>query len=372
LECLEKSRLSCHDPFFIMSIKPIAIICLSPSQGGMELLALSFAKKLNHCLTDSKVIMIVKQESYIHSELKTSEDLAYEVLGFRTFFSFSIMKNVRKIVKYHNIKNIIFFGNSEMKSMYFSFLYLRMNLSLVHVTTKSTSKKDFLHRVIYSDVKYYIGLSTHLVNNVKEIFPLGSQTQLKMITPSLDINPPLVINHSKLTLLHTGRITKGKGQVDAIKACKSLIKNNIDFHFYIVGQIEPSFEVEFMNFYENCKYKDKIELTGFKKDISTYIQKSDVFIFPSYGEGFGLSFAEALANNIVCLSYANTSFFDFEKFGFYFRMCKDGDISDLGKNLLDVCMNLEFELEKSNKNHALAKKVFSTQREIDKYLEILE
>jgi len=355
-----------------MNIKPIAVICLSPSQGGMEMLALSFAKKLNASLTKTKIILIIKKDSHIHSELKISNDVTYETIGFYKFFSFSIIKNTRKIVKKYNVKNVIFFGNSEMKSMYFSFLNLDINLSLVHVTTKSTPKKDFLHRIIYSNVSYYISLSSHLENNVRKIMPFGNKTESIVIHPSLEIEPPVYKKHDKLTLIHTGRVVDGKGQIDAIRACKILIENNIDFHFYIVGKIDPFYEEEFMYFYEKCKYKEKIELVGFTNNINLYIQKSDIFIFPSYGEGFGLSFVEALANNIVCLSYANTSFFDFKESGFYFRMCKDKDIKDLSKNLLEVSLELEDELRKSKENYNLAKAIFSVESEIKKYLNILK
>ena len=352
--------------------RPVAVICLSPNSGGMEMLAMSFAQKLQNNLSDVKVISIVKKDSYMNNTLKEQNELTYETIDFYKTFSFSIITNARKIIKKYKIKNVIFFGASEMKSLYFAFLGLDINLIIRHSTTKSTSKKDWFHRLIYSDVNYHIGTSQHLVNNIREIIPFGTNSKANLIASSFEFQSPFHVAHNKLTLLHTGRIVEGKGQLDAIKACEILADNHIDFHFYVVGELDESYKDEFLTFYENCDYKNNVELVGFTNDVQSYIQKSDVFIFPSYGEGFGNSFMEALANNIVCISYANTSFLNFKEMGFYFKMCENRSIEDLKHNLLNVCLNLESELDKSSQNYKLASELLSVEVEMNKYIEILK
>ena len=233
----------------LFSKKPTAVICLSPYSGGMELDAISFAKKL---LPYTKTVLIVQENKFMHEKLK-NDSMNYETISFFKTFSLSIIINARRIIKKYGIKNVIFFGASELKSLYFSFLGLDINLIIRHSTTKSRPKKDWFHRLIYSDVNYNISTSKHLENNVKYIIPFGKRTQSQMIYSSFEFSEPQYKEHDCITLVHTGRIADAKGQIDAIKASKILEDNNIDFKLYIVGGYDESYKGKFLREYEGYK-----------------------------------------------------------------------------------------------------------------------
>jgi len=74
---------------------------------------------------------------------------------------------------------------------------------------------------------------------------------------------------------------------------------------------------------KSVSYKEHIKLVGFTNDVQSYLNRSDIFLFPSYGEGLGNAFIEALSNNLVCISYNNTSFSELQNLGFYFKMCEE-------------------------------------------------
>ena len=222
--------------------QPTAIICLSPYAGGMEIDSIKLAKKLSNY---SKVVVIAKSGYFIESkkdEYIGFNDIKLETISFRSSLGLSIILQARKIIKKYDIKNIIFFGASELKSLYFSFFGLNINLIVRHGTTKSRPKKDWFHRLIYSDVNYHVSICKHLENNVKYIIPFGKQTKSKLIYSSFEFDEPKHIKQDKLTLLHIGRIAHGKGQVDAIKACEILVENNIDFVFNIVGGFDENYK----------------------------------------------------------------------------------------------------------------------------------
>jgi len=348
-----------------------AIICLSPNSGGMEIDSIKLAKKLS---SYTNITMIAKKDHFIANEKKTYVDvngIKLETIKFSSNLSFSIIKNAREIIKKNNIKNVIFFGASELKSLYFAFLGLDINLIVRHGTTKSRPKKDWFHRLIYSNVNYHVSICKHLKKNVEYIIPFGKKTQAKLIYSSFDFEEPKQIKQDKLTLLHIGRIAQGKGQIDAIKACEVLVKNNIDFTFNIVGGFEDSYKKEFIKFYEQCSYKDKINLIGFTNKVDVFIHKTDIFIFPSYGEGLSNAFLEAISNNLVCLTYQNTSFPELQKLGLDFSMAKDKDISNLNNKLLSIVQNLGINKKKCKKNYTLSKELFSLENEMNLYLEIL-
>ena len=344
--------------------KPIAIICLSPNAGGMELDAISFTKKLSPFI---RTTLIIKENSFMHEKLKNAT-LNYETINFKKMFSPSIISNTRKIIQKYGVKNVVFFGASELRSLYFAFLGLDINLIIRHSTTKSSPKKDWFHRLIYSDVNYHISTSKHLEKNVQYIIPFGENSKSKMIYSSLSFTEPTHVNHDTLTLVHTGRITNGKGQTDAIRACKGLVDNGIDFKFYIIGGFEEDYKDEFLEFYEKIPYKDKIILVGFTNDVPSYLNSEDIFIFPSYGEGLSLSFREALAKNMVCISYGNTSFPELKELGLEFNLVEDQNVNELTQVLLETAKNID--TYKNLNNYEIMKNEFSEEKELNNYFKI--
>jgi len=352
--------------------QPTAIICLSPYDGGMEIDSIKLAKKLSKYM---QILLIAKQNAFIEKQRDTYVDfnnIKLETIKFKSNFSLSIIVNARKIIKHYNIKNVIFFGASELKSLYFSFLGLNINLMVRHGTTKSTPKKDFFHKLIYSNVNYHISICKHLENNVKYIIPFAKHTQSKLIYSSFDFQQPKHIKHTRLTLLHVGRIANAKGQVDAIKACEILHQNHIDFELNLVGGFDKKYQDEFMEFYNKSNYKHNINLIGFTNEVITYIQKADIFIFPSWGEGLSNAFLEAINNNLVCLSYNNTSFPELRELGLYFKLVEDKNIDKLKIELLNVATNLSLEQDLSSDNFNKVQQLFSLKNEINKYMEILK
>lgn len=351
--------------------KATAIICLSPYAGGMELDAIKLAKKLSPY---TKVTLIAKEGFFLAN--KKNDYLGFngielETINFKSSLSFAIVLNAKKIIQKHNIKNVIFFGASELKSLYFSFLGLDVNLIVRHGTTKSTPKKDWFHRLIYSNVNYHVSICKHLQDNVEYIIPFGKNTKSKLIYSSFSFEEPKHKQQEKLTLLHVGRIAQGKGQLDAIKACEILVKNNIEFEFLLVGDYDENYKKEFIDFYNSCSYKKNIKLIGFSDDVRSYIEKSDIFLFPSFGEGLSNAFLEAIANNLICISYNNTSFPELQKLGLHFTVAQNKNIDDLKREFLKIVNNIENEKISSQNNYDLVKNLFSVEKEIHAYMEIL-
>jgi glycosyltransferase involved in cell wall biosynthesis len=279
---------------------------------------------------------------------------------------------VREYIKKYSIKNVIFFGASELKSLYFSFLGLDINLIIRHGTTKSSPKKDWFHKLIYSDVNYHVAICKHLEKNVNYIIPFGKRTKSKLIYSSFNFKKVIQKEHKKLSILHVGRIADAKGQTDAIKACEILVRNKIDFVFNIVGGFDASYKKEFLEFYNSCTYKEYINLIGFTTDVRSYIEQADIFLFPSYGEGLSNAFLEAISNNLISISYNNTSFPELYDLGLCFQMSEDRNIQKLQESLLYSVQNIQQEKEKSNNNFDIVKNIFSLEKEMNSYLEILQ
>lgn len=102
------------------------------------------------------------------------------------------------------------------------------------------------------------------------------------------------ISKEALVIGTVGRLGKEKGSNELIKAFKTLKEIYKDAKLLFVGPIEKEKTIEpdvLKYFHEN---KDIIKV-GWTDNVEKYLSAMDVFIFPSYREGFGLSVIEASA-----------------------------------------------------------------------------
>ena len=358
-----------------ISKHPTAIICLSHHTGGMELAATKLAKVLSNYID---VTYIIKKDTFIHQECQNNSDyktLKYETVDFSTtLLSPGIIFGVKKIIKKHNIKNVIFVGASEMKSLYFAFLGLDINLIVRHGTIKSHPKKDWFHRLVYSNVATHVAISKYMATNVKKIIPFGDNSQLKVIVPSLAnklSQLPPTQDTDRLHILHAGRVTSGKGIDKAILACEILEKEHIDFSFDNFGPADKKYEAQLEQLLASISYKEKIHINGFTDKIYDEYMKHDIFLFPTPDEGYGNVMMESISHGIIVLAFDNTAISNFGEMGFHIHLVEDKNLEALKERLLYIAQNLADEKKKAYANREKAKVVFAPKREAMEYIELL-
>jgi glycosyltransferase involved in cell wall biosynthesis len=358
------------------SIAPTAVMCFSSGNGGMERSAIRLADLLSHV---TETTLLCKKVSFIENLYRQSEyAFDCEAVKFcsRTF-SPAMLVQVRSVIRKRKLGNIIFFGASELKTLYFAFLGFDLNVVVWHGTTKSRPKHDFFHRLVYSSVNYHVALSEHLIRNVSSIVPRGKNTEYRVIYPSFRIDagapgPEAIVIHKPLKLVHIGRIAAGKGQVDAVQACESLYQAGIAFEFDLVGPPgDEKYSRQLNNAIEHAPYSESIHLRGFVDDPAAFLEQADMLLFPSYGEGMPNAFIEALHYGIPCLAYSNTVFPEYLEMGFKVRLVRDRDVDALAQELLKMAQNLQSEKQQAASNRNLAVEYFNVSREIDGWREIL-
>ena len=348
---------------------PTAIVCLSPYLGGLELDAIKYTNKLS-CLAET--ILICKKDSLLAKKAKHDNHFIVVEIPFRFNISVSLFYFFKKAIQKYSIKNIIYFGASELKSMFFSVRNLNTNFIIRHGTRKRP-KKNWYHSLIYSIVNYHVGISKNLTANIINGIPISGKTKVKTIYPSVKyIQMP---KQSKITdniqILNTGRIAADKGHIDMIDACDILYQNDINFTLNIVGTGDPEYVKKIMKYSRSKIYSKNIKFHGFKETISKFLELNDIFLFPSYGEGLSNSFTEALCHGLVCLSYDNTSFVEFRELGFHTHLVDNLDKYSLSQKLLQIVKSIEIEKKKSFFNIEHALNIFSEDVELENYRKML-
>ena len=356
--------------------RPVAVMCFSSGTGGMERSAVRLADTLS---TVSEVTLVCKRDSFVEKLYgQGSYSFKCQSIKFSSrIFSPAMLFGVRAVIDSHQIHNVIFFGASELKTLYFAFMGKSLNVTVWHGTTKSRPKRDVIHNLIYSCVDHHVAISKHLDRNVRQIVPTGGKSEYHVIRPSFKFDDhqgdSSKMDRRCLNLVHVSRVAHGKGQIDAVLACRGLYEAGVKFALWIVGGGEgEKYMDELIGVIELLPYKDSIHLEGYVGDVNDYLNKAEVFLFPSAGEGMPGSYIEALHHGLICVSYDNTVFPEFLDMGFYIHLVSNKDIDKLTVKICDLASDISTEREKSAGNAVLSKKYFSVEREIDEWLEILE
>ncbi len=350
-------------------------MCFSDGNGGMEHDAIKLARLLDK---NMEVILFCKAETFIY-QICQSIDNNYRLAPIRfssRTFSLSMLFQIRSLMRSYAPANVIFFGASELKTLFFAFSGFDLNLLVRHGTTKSRAKTDWFHRLIYSRVNYHIALSKHLLKNIKYIVPYTKESAYKIIFPSYNISSneirPDGNYHEKIQITHVGRVASGKGQLDALNACRLINRKGIAFQLNFLGALdESSYTQELKNTINDVAFSSQIQLRGHVTNVTDYLAQTDIFLFPSAGEGMPNSFIEAMHYNNVCIAYDNTVFPEFLEMGFYIHLVKNGNVDALAEKLLAVVMDIENEKLRSSKNVALVQDYFQTERELAQWDELL-
>ena len=354
--------------------KNTAIICLSPVNGGMELASVKLSRLL---CNEVKTIFIAKKQGFIASreEHFQNHNIQLHTVDFSSNFSISLIRQLRNILIKHEIKNIIFLGASEMKSLYFATLGLNINFIIRQGSKKTTSKKDFIHKLLYSNVNTFVGNCEYMKQNIIDILPIAPMANATRIYSSLKLNQNVNFKtyDKVINLIHVGRVHPGKGQLEAIKACEILYQNNIDFSIKLLGDIQDKNYYQIIeNYLINKPFSKFIEFVGYTTNVKEYLQQSDIFIFPSLGEGMSNAIIESLGFGLIPIIYNDTSSPEFKSLGFHIHLTENNNVHELEVILMNIAKNIENEKLKAKENHKKALNIFSPKREKNEYLALLK
>lgn len=342
----------------------IAVICLSHFSGGMELDALKLAKAFDE--NGVKTTLVCRESTFI--ERKANEcNISHLSINFKFKFSFSIISKLRNFIVEKGVSKIIFLGTSEIKSIYFSLLFLKEKpiVAIRYGTTMSSSKKDLFHKVLYSCVDYHVAISEHLLSNICKIIPMSSKSTALKIYGSTDFKYSASDENNTPNIVHVGRIAKGKGHIDLVNAT---VKKNIPVTF--IGAGEQGIMDEIYNLAASKNKSKQYNFLGFVDDVQSELRRYSIFVLPSSGEGLPNALIEALGSGLICIVYNNTVFPEFKQMGFNIHIVNDADVSALSDEISFILDDFYVEYKLAQENVALARRLFSKKAEVTAYLNL--
>ena len=181
-------------------------------------------------------------------------------------------------------------GISRLVLKYLDKIIIRLNTKIL---VDSTSQREFLIKE---------GLLTE-----ENALVLGkgslSGVDIKRFKPSEDtkekIRKNLNIPHHSIVFLFLGRIKKDKGVIELVKAFQNVSQAYTNAYLLIVGPDEDNLVNELNQILgKTTKYTRFIDFTSSPEN---YMIASDVFVMPSYREGFGSVIIEAASCGIPAI-----------------------------------------------------------------------
>jgi glycosyltransferase involved in cell wall biosynthesis len=172
-----------------------------------------------------------------------------------------------------------------------------------NILVDSFSQQDFLIKegVLSKDLSIVLGSGSIGGVDINRFQP--SKVHRSLIRKQLNIKDNCLI------FLFVGRLKREKGVFELVEAFKNICKNHDNVILLIVGPDEEGLKQELLEYLELCK--EFIRFVDFTKTPEQYMAASDVFVLPSYREGFGSVIIEAascgvpsIGSNIYGLSDA--------------------------------------------------------------------
>lgn len=109
-----------------------------------------------------------------------------------------------------------------------------------------------------------------------------------------DIRKKHNIPQDAFVYIFIGRISRDKGINELLEASKSLINLYQDIYLLLVGDIEKT-ELINANLYKWSQDEMRVIYCGYTNEVEKYLAASEVYVLPSYREGFGSAVVEAEA-----------------------------------------------------------------------------
>jgi len=111
----------------------------------------------------------------------------------------------------------------------------------------------------------------------------------------------LNINDTDVVFCFVGRLVGDKGINELIQAFHILNNNHPNSKLLLVGSFENDLDPLQQESYQLLNFNKSILQVGFQEDIRPYLNSSDIFVFPSYREGFPNVVLQAGAMDLPCV-----------------------------------------------------------------------
>lgn len=288
----------------------IAVLCLSPSRGGLELYALEEIRQLSK--RGHECLAIVSPDGYLHSTLE-KENIPFTTLklSFKRLPLISAVK-LNLILKEFNADILHFHWGKDLYLAAITKLMCGNKFKLVHSRHMhyTRNKKDIFHRWYYKQLDLLITGTKLLQELAKKFLVVKSEKIRQLYIGVAESKSTLPNCHQfyseagfvkrKLNLAVFGRIEHGKGQHVLINAMMEMIGDGKDISLTMVGHtMDKDYKNNLQQVIKDNHLEEYIQFKPFVENATDCMTCFDAIVLTTYCEMFGLVLVEAMREGVT-------------------------------------------------------------------------
>lgn len=168
---------------------------------------------------------------------------------------------------------------------------------ITHLSVRKANKIIAITSFVKDEILKYYNLNIDKIDIIYNGFNnFGKQTI------NYDNISNIIINYGKKNYILTVSTISPRKNIDGLIKAFNLIKEELDYNLIVVGKNGWLYE-SVVNLVNDLNLKDRVIFTGAVNDdeLKFLYKNSNVFIYPSFYEGFGLPPLEAMSYGIPCI-----------------------------------------------------------------------
>ncbi len=268
-------------------MKKILFYTDTPLFGGAEKQMFVLAKYLN----DYKVVLVCRDNKHNQSWLHEFEKLPHcqiETVKTNSKNGLGNFWHLRKAIRKHQPKLIHAHLWNPLACKYIYPATILSNIPLViteHDPFKLSAPKSLIKKITLAATNKIICISKANRNFLAQLYPRHSK-KLQVIHNGIELAKP--IKSKRSGILSVGTLHQRKGYRYLIEAISKLPEQNVK----IAGEGPERAKLE--KLIKNLNLVNRVELLGYRDDITKLMSEAEVFVLPSLKEAFGLVILEAM------------------------------------------------------------------------------
>lgn len=276
-------------------------------QGGLENVIIDLAMVLNNNGFDCRILVLGKTGSALNQASEA---------GIVTDTLYAKENSYRNYLESHRTSLI----NAHYSTFGAEIAY---NLSIPYIQTihnayvwldpslikkfQDADKYTSLYTCVSTSVAKYTDLKLNLDTAKLKVFPNGINSltfdNVEIRKERKRLRNEWGVSANETVYLNVASIMAAKAQLPLVKAFFHHLSDNPKCKLVLLGNImEESYHREITSFLARHKIEGKVMFAGYNPNVGSFYYAADVFVLPSFWEGWSLSFGEALYSGIPIVS----------------------------------------------------------------------
>ncbi|OQX81545.1 MAG: hypothetical protein B6D61_00535 [Bacteroidetes bacterium 4484_249] len=279
--------------------KKVCFIGRGLTGGGMERALTSLANYFAEHHYDVIILNLFDTEVFyeLHREIQLIWPGINRKKLHRFVYATALLPYIRKEIKKTRPDVILSFGEWFNAYVILATRFLGVRLFITNrmgPMLKLGFPLDNANRILY---KYANGVIAQTQTAKEIIYKKTNNKNIKVIPNA--VSPINVSSVSgKKQIVTVGRLSREKGHILLLKAFATL--KHPDWTLHIVGDGPEREKLEQKT--ESLGLNNRVSFYGHKKEFSHILAASDIFVLPSYYEGFPNALIEAMSVPLACIS----------------------------------------------------------------------